>query len=156
MAGTADLFSTLTQPHSSMSYNAMVARKLTGTFARLLFNLRSAGDLSFPCRSTPREPGKSNQAQEGQPMQQWWRARWWFFWRQHQKPRILNPHSEASKPGLGSPVLLQRRLWLPRQASWKCGSRSYSYQLSLESFLCSLNDPMNYDNLVSPFCFTRL
>lgn len=58
MAGAADLFSTLTQPHSSMSYNTMVARKLTGTFARLLFNLRSACALGFPSRSTPRKLGK--------------------------------------------------------------------------------------------------
>lgn len=54
MADTADLFLTLTQPHSKMSYNTIVARKLKGPFASLPCNLRCAFALGFPSTDTLR------------------------------------------------------------------------------------------------------
>lgn len=52
MADTTDLFFMLRQPHSSVSYNTIVVRKLKGPFARLPCNMRSACALGFPSRDT--------------------------------------------------------------------------------------------------------
>lgn len=152
MAGTADLCSTLTQPHSSMSYKTMTARTLKGTFARLPFNLRCARALGFQSRSTPRKPGKRATTH-----------------------RLVSPGSNDDEQDDGSSGAsikgqessLQRLPNLGWAARFfcrdGCGSPVESVAPEVVSIssawslpFCSLNDPMNYDNLVSPFCFTQL